>query len=209
MTKLRTRVFATLAAVAAALTVSATGSAQAEPKGKGAESAAQNCTFEVQTRATQCFRTLTEAVFHVTQGRVANAPADARKLAADKGVTAQLNAPASSLVLGIFYYWENYGQPSLIFWSVSGQPCTGPISDVDYGAPWLPDYTSTGGVNWNNNIRSFKAFNVEYPAGVINYNNCYANLFDLPFYVGDSTGYLPSSSDLGVMRDRAESILWS
>lgn len=209
MNKLRTRVIAALTAVAATLTVSATGSAQAEPKGKGVESGAQNCTVEVETRATQCFRTLTEAVFHVTQGRVANAPADARKLAADKGVTAQLNAPASTLILGIFYYWENYGHPALIVWTDGGEPCTGPVNDLDYGLPWLPDYTSTGGLNWNNNIRSFWAFNVEYPAGVINYNNCYANLFDYPGFVGDSTGYLPGSPDLGVMRDRAESILWS
>jgi hypothetical protein len=214
--KLRTRLFATVVASVTILTIFSAGAAQASPKDKDAPATAQNCTLQVQTRATQCFRTLTEAVYHVTRGRVANAPADAGKLASDKNMTDKLNAPAARLVLGVFYYWENFGQapahdsnPTLVVWSDTGEPCSDPTSDMDYAVSPLPNFTSTGGRNWNNNIRSAKVFNVEHPAGVFNFNHCYAKLYDLPNFGGTATGYLSGTSDLGTMRDRAESIQFS
>lgn len=214
MNKLCTRLFAALVAAVSVLSIFSVGTAQAAPKDKDVRSDMQNCTLEVETRATQCFRTLTEAIFHVTQGRVADAPADARKLASDKDTVAKLNAPAASLVLGVFYYWENYGagqssNPVLVISSNTGVPCTQTTSDVNYSVSPLADFSSSGGHNWNNNIRSAKVFNVEHPAGVINFNNCFANLYDLPNFGGTSTGYLANSSDLGSMRDRAESIRFS
>ncbi|MGW4212479.1 hypothetical protein ACWEIJ_31130 [Lentzea sp. NPDC004789] len=160
---------------------------------------AQHCVVSVGNGAMRCFHTATESISFATGGRVTNAPADMRAAVQDAKLTQEINATgpgAMAVVIGIEYYWENYGTPSLTF--TGANACTTTTGDTDFYYAPLPNYTGSGGVNWNNNIRSF--------AG---YNNCYQRMWDNSNCTGLLLGYVGSSADMGAYRDRTECIYWS
>jgi hypothetical protein len=168
---------------------------------KDTSPAASHCTLRLGTGAVRCFSTLNQALSYASGGRVTGVPNDVHKAVTDHKVTEQINAPQATvgnLIVGIQYYWENYGAPSLTVWGF-GDPCNATLADVDYYlSSDRMDLTPFGGLNWNNNIRSF-----------IGYNNCWEKLYDFPNATGDTYGFTPYSSDLGLMRDRAEFISFS
>jgi len=148
----------------------------------------------LETAAVRCFATATEAISFASGGTVAKAPSDFRDAVRDPKLTEQINnAKAPAVLIGVEYYLENYGTPALYYYG--SHSCTTTISDVDYYSAPLP---TVSGINWNNNIRSFAA-----------YNNCWQRLYDYPNCTGTYYGYSGYSVDLGSFRDRAECIYWS
>jgi hypothetical protein len=198
----------TLAGLGAASSAAAE-SGSAPGKADKAGAGERHCAVDVKTGTTECFGTFREAIEHATAGRVTDAKLSARTAAADSKTTAKLNSgesgAAAAVVIGIEYYWENYNlnpdgslhEPAFTLTYSGDVACTTPTSDLDYrAAPLLDDSGVT--VNWNNNIRSFEAF-----------NNCYQRLWDNPDCTGLLLDYSPNSPDLGAARDRAECIDWS
>lgn len=182
-----------LAWVAVAPSASAAGGKPA-PTGD-----AQHCVVSVETGAVNCFNTATESISFATGGRVSSAPADMRAAIQDAKLTQQINASdpgTMAVVIGIEYYLQNYGTPSLTFSGASA--CTTTTADTDYQYNPLPNYSGSGGINWNNNIRSFRG-----------YNNCYQRMYDFSNCTGLMLGYVGSSADMGAARDRTECIRWS
>ncbi|MFT7838255.1 hypothetical protein Q5530_19135 [Saccharothrix sp. BKS2] len=179
--------------------VSAPAASAAEGKSAASATGGTHCTLSVKTRAVDCFATITESIAHATGGRVADAPADVLAAVTDPGVTARINGggPGALAVLGIQYYLSNYGSHSL---TVNGPDvgCDNPVDPPEYFVAPLPNLVPSGGINWNNNIRSFQS-----------YSNCYQLMFDdaactVPLY-----GWAPFAADLGVANDRTECIYWS
>ncbi|GAA1271634.1 hypothetical protein [Saccharothrix xinjiangensis] len=183
-----------LAWVVSAPTASATGSKPAAATATG-----NHCTISVDTKAVRCFATITESIAHATGGRVTDAPADVLAAVTDPDVTARINGggPGALAVLGIQYYLANYGSYSL---AVNGPDvgCDLPVDPPEYYVAPLPDFTSTGGINWNNNIRSFQA-----------YSGCYQLMFDDSACTAAIYGWAGSAADLGAANDRTECIFWS
>ncbi len=112
----------------------------------------------------------------------------------DRGEGRHRNGAASSYLIGIAYYWENYRAPALYFYG--SHPCSDTLYDVDFyaekpGAQGFP-------LSWNHNIRSFQG-----------YNNCYLRLADWDYFTGEWYGYAGASANLGRMNDRASSISFS
>jgi hypothetical protein len=199
----------TLAAAALGAASSASAESGSAPgKADKAAPGERHCTVDVKSGATQCFGTFREAIKHATGGRVTDAGLSAQSATADSKTTAKLNngkAAAAAVVIGIQYYWENYNRnpdgslhlPAYTLTHSGDVACTSSTSNLDYrSAPLLNDAGVT--VNWNNNIRSFQAF-----------NNCYERLWDNANCTGQLLNYAPSSTDLGVARDRTECIDWS
>ncbi|MFC6092440.1 hypothetical protein [Saccharothrix lopnurensis] len=175
-------------------------------EGKPAASAAQgtHCVISVTTKAVDCFATITESIAFATGGRVTDAPSDVLTAVKDPDVTARINGggPGALAVIGIQYYLANYGSHSL---TVNGPDvgCDGPVDPPEYFVAPLPNFVPSGGINWNNNIRSFQG-----------YSGCWQALFDDPgctvrIYPTIPPWWGPFAADLGVANDRAECIYWS
>ena len=87
---------------------------------------ARHCTLDAETGATACFATYTAAVADATDGRVLDAPADARTAVTDPAARALLDAPAGArttlageydvpsgeVVHGTFFTDPNFGGSS-------------------------------------------------------------------------------------------------
>jgi hypothetical protein len=189
-TVLRTAGLALALAGVLTATVSAAEAAPAKP---AVPISASQCAVHVETGKAKCFGTAREAISYATGGRVTTAPDQLNRALTDSKLATDLNQPAADTLLGIFYYFENYGSPTLYYYGNRGG-CSTSVGDVDYGVSPLPVLT----YNWNNNIRSFQG-----------YNNCWVKLYDNQLFDGESTGFAGSSADLGWFRDRAESLLFS
>jgi len=177
----------------ALLALALVGFAPASAAPAKAEAKAVNCTYSVETHATHCFDTFAEALAQASGGTVTGAPSDVRKAVSDPKVTAAVNSPSASVVIGVEYYYTGYGTPSLTFYG--SHTCTGPTTDVDFYSAPLP---TVGGINWNDNIESF-----------IGYNNCWQKMFYWSNCTGPTYGYAAYASDLGSMNDNTECIYWS
>lgn len=182
-----------MGSVATAPSAAAAGSAD---EGKAQPVAPQYCNVNVETGATQCFGSFREVIAHATSGRVTDAPNDLRAAATDSKLAERINEsgdPGVAVVIGVDYFWENFVTPAVVF---SGpNACTGTLSDIDYRSAPLP---TVGGINYNNNIRSFQGF-----------SNCWQRLWDFSNCTGYLFGYASGSADLGAARDRAECIDFS
>jgi len=193
------------AAVAVALLVvpaAASASASADAKTKSEPVGAQrHCAIDLSNAGKrQCFSTAREAISKATGGAAfslssaAVTGASKNRAAASASSTKAHSAAAASYLIGVAYYWQNYGTPALYFYG--DHPCTTTTLDADYGLPYF-------GINgfpasWDNNIRSFTS-----------YNNCWTRVSDWTWYLGESFGYTSAVADLGGMNDRTSSILWS
>ncbi|XVS63042.1 hypothetical protein ACQPYE_33010 [Actinosynnema sp. CA-299493] len=175
-----------------------TASASAD-KPVAAAAEATNCTISAETKAVKCFSTATEAISFATNGQVTDAPRDMGEAIADPKVKQQINTPdvgATAVVIGIQYYLSNYGSHSL---TVSGAgSCTTALDTVEYYVAPLPNLAPSGGINWNNNIRSFQG-----------YNNCYQLMVDDAACTVGLYGWAGFAADLGAANDRTECIFWS
>jgi hypothetical protein len=153
-----------------------------------------NCAVSVETGASRCFRTATEAISFASGGQITDAPSGVNEVVHDPKMTERINdLKVPAVLIGIEYYWTGYNPPALYFYGSSS--CSTTINDIDYQRGPLP---TLGGINWNNNIRSF-----------IGYNNCWQRLYDFSNCTGTYYGYAGYSSDLGSFRDRANCIRWS
>lgn len=160
---------------------------------------AQHCVVSVGNGAMKCFNTATESISFATGGRVTSAPADMGAAIQDAKLTQEINASgpgATAVMIGVEYYLQNYGGASLTF--TGANACTATTADTDFYYAPLPNYSGSGGINWNNNIRSF-----------IGYSNCYQRMYDYSNCTGLLLGYVGYSADMGAARDRTECIYWS
>jgi hypothetical protein len=183
-----------VAAVGAAASFTTPAQAQAGAGGKG-----RHCVMNLSAPSapTTCYDSFTEAIAKASGGRITDAPSDVRAAMRDPKLAAELNSGGGigtkAFVIGVEYYLQNFSGASLTF--NGDHTCTGTTSDLEYRQAPLP---TLGGINWNNNIRSFQGF-----------NNCYQRMWDNANCTGLLLDYTGSSADMGVARDRTECIDWS
>jgi hypothetical protein len=193
---MRLRIIAFASIVVAAMGVaSLTTPAQAQAGGKD-----RHCVTNVSVpnAPTTCYDSFTTAIAKATEGRITDAPENARKAANDPRLQTQLNATgakknglgtAAVSPVTILYRDADFGGGS---WILTGDhDCTGPTDNRDY---WM-DYV---GDSWNDDIGSYKA-----------YRNCWLMLFEDIGYGGASIPFAGTRTDLGILDDAVSSIIWS
>ncbi|WP_283133028.1 hypothetical protein [Rhizohabitans arisaemae] len=148
---------------------------------------------------TTCHTSFREAISVATDGRIPDAPEDARSFVKDPVYTARVNelgtersqfgTSSASLIVSIEY--QLTGHRGLTLTYTNPTPCTSSKSDVEFS----DDLTGDG---WDNKISAFQG-----------YNGCYVNHFQLSGFGGESTGFRNGSGNLGWMDNRTTSLLWT
>jgi hypothetical protein len=163
------------------------------------DTAARHCVFQVESDQMSCFDTFTDAMAFATQGRIADAPADAAAAATDADLEARINALAgasswsgatlSSVVIAISYWGRDFQGNSSIHTRSYG--CDGNLSTIDFENPEISDYN-------NNQFSSFRTF-----------SGCAMQYYDYKYFGGAMTPISYTTAYVGAaMDDRASSIRW-
>ncbi|WP_242893044.1 hypothetical protein [Actinomadura litoris] len=189
---------ATAVAATGALLAQPAASAAPSPSSGAASSPVRHCVVHLtESGRVSCYATFTEAINDATNGKIANAPRNARSAVADKGFNGRLNALAkanrqsagiASTVIEISFEHADFKGNSLTWETSAG--CDN-SSDVDWQAASVSGW-------WNDRISSFR-----------NYADCQSNHWEDINFQGSSTGYRNTTSYVGdAMNDRTSSIKW-
>jgi len=146
---------------------------------------------------TTCYDSFTVAIAKATDGRVTDAPDDARTATHDAHLTAQLTAMETRengvaklrAPISIMYDDADFRGSSLIY--TGDRDCTNEIGDVIYSVALVRP-------EWNDRIGSYRA-----------YRGCWLSLFKDLNWTGDSIPFAGDRTDVGFMDDETSSILWS
>ncbi len=93
--------------------------------------------------------------------------------------------PMATYIIGELYTWPNYGGTR---WTVTAS------SDCTAGTKQISNFATYG---WSNDVDSFKSFGA-----------CKTKLWENPNFTGAAYGYNVNVTDLGAMRNAAESGKW-
>lgn len=93
--------------------------------------------------------------------------------------------PMATYIIGELYTWPNYGGTR---WTVTAS------SDCTAGTKQIANFATYG---WSNDVDSFKSFGA-----------CKTKLWENPNFTGSAYGYNVNVTDLGAMRNAAESGKW-
>ena len=162
-----------------------------------AEAAPQHCVVSLDSGESTCYSSFSDAIAAATEGRIADAPADARAAVVDDTFTARLDAVGATVgasyatyVVGIFFQHSNY--QGATYTITAGGTCTSTLSDTDFSLASMAS-------GWNDVVSSFKC-----------YANCYCKIYEHTNFGGATYGYYSSSSYVGAaMNDRCSSITFS
>ena len=185
-----------LGVVAAVLAIGGFAASPASAKPDKLRAAEQHCVVNVETGEAQCFATFQESITQATGGRVTDAPNDVKAAMTDGKLAAELDnggVGAQSVTIGIEFFFEQFGAPTLTF--TGSHACTTTTADLDFRAAPMP---FLDGHDWSNNIRSYQAF-----------NNCFQRMWDDPGCTGLLRAFASTTADLMLARDRTECIDWS
>ncbi len=94
--------------------------------------------------------------------------------------------PMATYIIGELYTWPNYGGTR---WTVTAS------SDCTAGTKEISNFATYG---WSNDVDSFKSFGA-----------CKTKVWENTSFTGSSYGYNVNATDLGAMRNAAESGKWA
>lgn len=190
---------ATVAATTSIILSPVAAGASPSPTNRAVPKPGQNCVVHLAASGSvSCYDTFTEAINDATNGKITDAPRNARTAVASAAFNNRINAIAqtkgqsagqkASTVIEISYEHSSFQGASLT-WETSGG-CDN-SSDVDWQA---------GSINgwWNDRISSFRT-----------YANCLSRHWEHSNFQGISTGYWGTTGYIGdAMNDKASSIKW-
>lgn len=167
-----------------------------------------HCVLDLPSGSMSCYGTFTEAIAAATGGRLTAVPDDVQKAQDDPALKSYLAEQAiaddcpqggkDGCILSIEYEDEDYDDSSL---TARGPfRCSGPVTDVDYGAAELP-------AGWNDQIDSFLA-STDFGEPALR-GLCYVQHFEHSNFQGGWIGPSGSQSNLGGMGDETSSIRWT
>ncbi|MFE2042639.1 hypothetical protein ACFXAZ_17265 [Streptomyces sp. NPDC059477] len=183
--------------IAAATAVAAMGIALTAAPTQAAENS-RHCVVNVSTGAESCYTSFTDAIAKSTEGRITDAPDDSRAAVNDTRLVNRLNertttksdtGAAASAPISIMYKNADFGGDSLIY--VGDFDCSWELTDVNYTLELI-------GSGFNDEIGSYRA-----------YRGCRLKLFEHRGWSGGSIDFWGTRTDLGILDDKASSILWS
>jgi hypothetical protein len=183
--RVRTLTFASIAVIGMGMTFLATPAQAAEKD--------RHCVTNMSApnTPTTCYDSFTEAIAKATDGRVTDAPDNARKAANDPRLQTQLNSraintggkatPQTASPIEIAWEDTDFGGNTWIF--STNRDCTATLDDIDFSEPYL-----------NFGIRSFR-----------NYRGCASKHYEFPNFEGRSVGWISG----GELPFPARSVQWS
>jgi hypothetical protein len=162
-----------------------------------------HCVVHVPTGQTSCFDSFTQAISAATNGRIADAPADARAALADDSFRTRINALADAtprtldravrprLTVVIAIQYEDAGFQGATLTSTADFGCDGNFGTIDFELAVMPS-------GWNDEISSFSAF-----------SNCAEVLYENGGFGGAQTQLATELSYVGdALNDEASTIRW-
>lgn len=183
-----TKINASIVALTTALTACAL-----DPEDPGVEEARPTCVTDVATSQTECFETFTAAITQITDGRITDAPADARAYAGDAALRDRIHradgvGAAAAFLLGVQYVDPNFQGNSLAL--TASRACSPAVTST-------PEFQFALPLVFDNAISSFTAA-----------NNCVEVLYDQANCTGLHTDLANghAQANLGAMNDKASCV---